>query len=29
VVNHVCDLVETLSGPAGTITRLRFRLSGG
>jgi anti-sigma regulatory factor (Ser/Thr protein kinase) len=29
VVNHVCDLVETRSGPAGTTTRLRFRLPGG
>ena len=29
VVNHVCDLVETRTGPAGTTTRLRFRLPGG
>jgi anti-sigma regulatory factor (Ser/Thr protein kinase) len=29
VVNHVCDLVEMRSGPAGTTTRLRFRLPGG
>ena len=29
VVNHVCDLVETRSGLAGTTTRLRFRLPGG
>jgi anti-sigma regulatory factor (Ser/Thr protein kinase) len=28
VVNHVCDLVETRSGPAGTTTRLHFRLPG-
>ena len=29
VVNHICDLVETRSGPAGTTTRLHFRLPGG
>jgi hypothetical protein len=29
VVNHVCDLAETRSGPGGTTTRLRFRLPGG
>jgi anti-sigma regulatory factor (Ser/Thr protein kinase) len=29
VVNHVSDLVETRSGPAGTTTRLHFRLPGG
>jgi len=29
VVNHVCDLVETRSGPAGTTTRLHFRLPAG
>jgi len=29
VVNHVCDLVETRSGPAGTTTRLHFRLPDG
>jgi anti-sigma regulatory factor (Ser/Thr protein kinase) len=29
VVNHVCDLVEMRTGPAGTTTRLRFRLPGG
>jgi anti-sigma regulatory factor (Ser/Thr protein kinase) len=29
VVNHVCDLVEMRSGPAGTTIRLRFRLPGG
>jgi anti-sigma regulatory factor (Ser/Thr protein kinase) len=29
VVNHLCDLVETRSGPAGTTTRLHFRLPGG
>jgi anti-sigma regulatory factor (Ser/Thr protein kinase) len=29
VVNHVCDLVETRSGPAGTTTRVHFRLPGG
>jgi anti-sigma regulatory factor (Ser/Thr protein kinase) len=28
VVNHLCDLVETRSGPAGTTTRLHFRLPG-
>ena len=28
VVNHVCDLVETRSGPAGTTTRLHIRLPG-
>ena len=28
VVNHICDLVETRSGPAGTTTRLHFRLPG-
>ena len=26
VVNHVCDLVERRSGPAGTTTRMHFRL---
>ncbi len=26
VVNHICDLVETRSGPAGTTTRMHFRL---
>jgi anti-sigma regulatory factor (Ser/Thr protein kinase) len=26
VVNHVCDLVETRTGPGGTTTRLHFRL---
>jgi hypothetical protein len=26
VVNDVCDLVETRSGPAGTTTRVHFRL---
>ena len=29
VVNHVSDLVEMRSGPAGTTTRLHFRLPGG
>ena len=29
VVNHVCDLVETRSGPAGTTTRLHLRLPDG
>ncbi|HXZ73996.1 MAG TPA: sensor histidine kinase [Streptosporangiaceae bacterium] len=29
VVNDICDLVETRSGPAGTTTRLHFRLPGG
>jgi len=29
VVNHVCDLVEMRSGPAGTTTRLHIRLPGG
>jgi len=29
VVNEVCDLVETRSGPAGTTTRLHFRLPDG
>ena len=29
VVNDVCDLVETRSGPAGTTTRLHIRLPGG
>ena len=29
VVNHVSDLVETRSGPAGTTTRMHFRLPGG
>jgi anti-sigma regulatory factor (Ser/Thr protein kinase) len=29
VVNHVADLVEMRSGPAGTTTRLHFRLLGG
>ena len=29
VVNDLCDLVETRSGPAGTTTRLHFRLPGG
>ena len=28
VVNHLCDLVEMRSGPAGTTTRLHFRLPG-
>lgn len=28
VVNQVCDLVETRTGPAGTTTQLRFRLPG-
>jgi hypothetical protein len=28
VVNHVCDLVEMRSGPAGTTTRLHIRLPG-
>jgi anti-sigma regulatory factor (Ser/Thr protein kinase) len=28
VVNHLCDLVETRSGPTGTTTRLHFRLPG-
>ncbi len=28
VVNHICDLVETRSGPAGTTTQLHFRLPG-
>jgi anti-sigma regulatory factor (Ser/Thr protein kinase) len=28
VVNHICDLVETTSGPAGTTTRMHFRLPG-
>jgi anti-sigma regulatory factor (Ser/Thr protein kinase) len=28
VVNHVCDLVERRSGPAGTTTRMHFRLPG-
>jgi anti-sigma regulatory factor (Ser/Thr protein kinase) len=28
VVNHICDLVETRSGPAGTTTRMHFRLPG-
>jgi hypothetical protein len=27
LVNHVCDLVELRSGPAGTTVRLRMRLS--
>ena len=29
VVNHVSDLVERRSGPAGTTTRMHFRLPGG
>jgi anti-sigma regulatory factor (Ser/Thr protein kinase) len=29
VVNHICDLVQMRTGPAGTITRLWFRLPGG
>ena len=29
VVNEVCDLVERRSGPAGTTTRVHFRLPGG
>jgi anti-sigma regulatory factor (Ser/Thr protein kinase) len=29
VVNDVCDLVERRSGPAGTTTRVHFRLPGG
>jgi anti-sigma regulatory factor (Ser/Thr protein kinase) len=29
VVNDLCDLVERRSGPAGTTTRLHFRLPGG
>jgi anti-sigma regulatory factor (Ser/Thr protein kinase) len=28
VVNHICDLVERRSGPAGTTTRMHFRLPG-
>ena len=28
VVNHICDLVETRSGPAGTTTRMHFLLPG-